>query len=172
MNRIDVFYGDITRLSVDAIVNAANQKLLAGAGVCGAIHVAAGPELERECITLGGCKTGDAKITKGYNLLAKWVIHAVGPIWYGGNSGEDELLAGCYRNSLKLAEKHNLKTIAFPSISTGIYGFPFERASKIAIKEVKDFLLHNTSIETVIFVCFNGRDYDFYVTEVWREAEE
>ncbi len=172
MDRIEVIPGDITEFRVDAIVNAANSKLLNGAGVAGAIHDAAGPELERECITLGGCETGEAKITKGYNLPAKYVIHTVGPVWHGGNNNEDELLANCYRNSLKLAEKHGIKTIAFPSISTGIYGFPFERASKIAIREVNNFLFRNTSIEKVIFVCFNGWSYDFYVTQLWKESEE
>jgi O-acetyl-ADP-ribose deacetylase (regulator of RNase III) len=132
-------------------------------GVDGAIHDAAGPVLLQEYRTLGGCETGEAKITKGYNLPAKWVIHAVGPRWSGGNNREDELLAGCYRNSLKLAEKHNIKTIAFPSISTGIFGFPIERAVKIAVKEVKDFLTENTSIEKVIFVCFSETDYDYYM---------
>ncbi|MEQ8189639.1 MAG: O-acetyl-ADP-ribose deacetylase [Candidatus Eremiobacterota bacterium] len=162
-SRIELIKGDITKLSVDAIVNAANDRLRNGAGVCGAIHSAAGPELEKECFTLGGCETGNAKITKGYKLPAKWVIHAVGPIWHDGNSGEDESLAGCYRNSLSLAEKHNIKTIAFPSISTGIFGFPIERAVKIAIKEVKKFLTENTSIEKVIFVCFSVKDYNYYI---------
>ena len=161
-SRIEIIQGDITKLSVDAIVNAANERLRAGSGVCGAIHDAAGPELEKECLTLGGCKTGEAKITKGYNLPAKWVVQAVGPVWHGGNKGEDELLAGCYRNSLALAEKHNIKTIAFPSISTGIFGFPIERAVKIAIGEVKGFLSENTSIEKVIFVCFSKEDYNYY----------
>jgi len=165
-SRIELIKGNITKLSVDAIVNAANDKLRNGGGVAGAIHSAAGPELEKECLTLGGCKTGNAKITKGYKLPAKWVIHAVGPIWHDGNSGEDELLAGCYRNSLVLAEKHNIKTIAFPSISTGIFGFPIERAVKIAIKEVKKFLAENTSIEKVIFVCFSENDYSYYNEEL------
>jgi O-acetyl-ADP-ribose deacetylase (regulator of RNase III) len=160
--RVEVIKGDITKLSADAIVNAANDGLWAGSGVCGAIHKAAGPELEKECLTLGGCKTGDAKITKGYKLPAKWVIHAVGPVWYGGDKGEDELLAGCYRASLLLAEKHNIKTIAFPSISTGIFHFPIEKASNIAVREVKNFLDGNTSIEKVLFVCFNDEDYDKY----------
>lgn len=162
-SRIELIKGNITKLSVDAIVNAANDKLWNGSGVCGAIHSAAGPELEKECLTLGGCKTGNAKITKGYKLPAKWVIHAVGPIWHGGTNGEDELLAGCYRNSLVLAEKHNIKTIAFPSISTGIFGFPIERAVKIAIREVKKFLAENTSVEKVIFVCFSENDYNYYL---------
>ncbi|HPZ10341.1 MAG TPA: O-acetyl-ADP-ribose deacetylase [Candidatus Eremiobacteraeota bacterium] len=166
--RIELIKGDITQLSVDAIVNAANESLRTGGGVCGAIHSAAGPELEKECLTLGGCKTGDAKITKGYKLPAKWVIHAVGPIWHGGDRREDELLAGCYRNSLKLAEKHNIKTIAFPSISTGIYGFPIERAVKIAIREVKNFLEENTSVEKVAFVCFSKRDYNHYIEVLYN----
>jgi len=162
-SRMELIKGDITKLSVDAIVNAANEGLWAGSGVCGAIHSAAGPELEKECLTLGGCETGNAKITKGYKLPAQWVIHAVGPIWHDGNSGEDESLAGCYRNSLELAEKHNIKTIAFPSISTGIYRFPIERAVKIAIREVKKFLTENSSIEKVIFVCFSENDYNYYL---------
>ena len=166
--RIELIKGDITQLSVDAIVNAANESLRTGGGVCGAIHSAAGPELEKECLALGGCKTGDAKITKGYKLPAKWVIHAVGPIWHGGDRREDELLAGCYRNSLKLAEKHNIKTIAFPSISTGIYGFPIERAVKIAIREVKNFLEENTSVEKVAFVCFSKRDYNHYIEVLYN----
>ncbi|MEQ8223599.1 MAG: O-acetyl-ADP-ribose deacetylase [Candidatus Eremiobacterota bacterium] len=165
-SRIELIKGNITKLSVDAIVNAANDRLHNGGGVAGAIHSAAGPELEKECLTLGGCKTGNAKITQGYKLPAKWVIHAVGPIWHGGTNGEDELLAGCYRNSLTLAEKHNIKTIAFPSISTGIFGFPIERAVKIAIREVKQFLAENTSVEKVIFVCFSENDYNYYNEEL------
>jgi len=161
-SRIELIKGNITKLSVDAIVNAANDKLRNGGGVAGAIHSAAGPELEKECLTLGGCKTGNAKITKGYKLPAKWVIHAVGPIWHDGNSGEDELLAGCYRNSLVLAEKHNIKTIAFPSISTGAYGFPIKRASKIALREANIFLERNSSLEKAVFVCFGEKDYDCY----------
>ncbi|MBI1940317.1 MAG: O-acetyl-ADP-ribose deacetylase [Acidobacteria bacterium] len=160
--RIQVFLGDITKQKVDAIVNAANTALLGGGGVDGAIHRAAGPKLLEECRTLGGCLTGQAKITKGHNLPAKHVIHTVGPVWHGGRHGEDELLASCYRNSLTLAEHNGIKTIAFPCISTGAYGFPFERAAKIALHEVRSFLERNTSVEQVVFVCFLKHDYDCY----------
>ncbi len=159
---ISLVLGDITKQKVDAIVNAANTSLLGGGGVDGAIHAAAGPKLLEECRTLGGCPTGEARITKGYNLPARWVIHTVGPIWHGGRHGEDELLASCYRNSLALAEKHGVKTIAFPCISTGAYGFPFERAATIAVKEVRQFLARSKSIEKVVFVCFLKRDYECY----------
>ena len=161
-NRIETAKGDITTFKVDAIVNAANSTLLGGGGVDGAIHRAAGSDLLKECRTLNGCKTGEAKITKGYRLPAKFVIHTVGPVWRGGNNNEDELLTNCYKNSLKLAEENNIKTIAFPSISTGVYSFPFERACKIAIKTVKEFLENNTSIEKVIFVCFSESDLEIY----------
>ena len=159
----EVFKGDITKLEVDAIVNAANKTLLGGGGVDGAIHRAAGPELLAECKLLNGCETGEAKITKGYKLPAKYVIHTVGPIWRGGGHGEDELLRNCYVNSLALAEKYNLKTIAFPAISTGVYSFPFERAALIAINAVKEFGKRNSGIEKVIFVCFLQRDYEIYL---------
>jgi O-acetyl-ADP-ribose deacetylase (regulator of RNase III) len=154
IHRISVIEGDITKQAVEAIVNAANTALLPGGGVCGAIHQAAGPELADECLMLGGCDTGEAKITQGYNLPARWVIHTVGPVWYDGNSGEDESLARCYRSCLRLAEQHALKTIAFPSISTGIYGFPMERAARIAVTEIKSFLERNDSLEKAILVCF------------------
>ena len=154
LQRISVIEGDITKQAVEAIVNAANTALLPGGGVCGAIHRAAGPELADECLMLGGCATGEAKITQGYNLPARWVIHTVGPVWYDGNSGEDELLARCYRSCLDLAERHALKTIAFPSISTGIYGFPMERAARIAVTEIKSFLERNATLEKVLLVCF------------------
>ena len=163
-NGIQIVEGDITKLKVDAIVNAANTSLLGGGGVDGAIHRVAGPQLLEECRLLNGCPTGKAKITKGYNLPAKHVIHTVGPVWRGGNSDEDELLKSCYLNSLKLAVENKIKTIAFPSISTGVYGFPFIRASQLALKTVQEFLSTNKTIEKVIFVTFSKNDYnDFKV---------
>ena len=155
-DRIVVLEGDITRQRVDAIVNAANSTLLGGGGVDGAIHRAAGPELLAECRTLGGCATGQAKITRGYKLPAKWVIHTVGPVWHGGSRGEDELLASCYRSCFALVEQHGIKTVAFPSISTGAYGFPMDRAARIAVRETKDFLARNQSVEQVVLVCFGA----------------
>lgn len=166
--RIQVFKGDITKLGVDAIVNAANTSLLGGGGVDGAIHRAAGPELLAECRALGGCKTGDAKITKGYKLPARWVIHTVGPVWGGGTRGEDELLASCYKNSLRLAAEHDAKTIAFPCISTGVYRFPKERAAEIAVRQTKEFLSNNQSIEGVTFACFDDENFRIY-EELLRE---
>ena len=160
--RIGLVLGDITRQKVDAIVNAANTSLLGGGGVDGAIHLAAGPQLLEECRKLGGCPTGEARITAGYNLPARWVIHTVGPVWHGGKHGEDELLASCYRNSLTLALQHGIKTIAFPCISTGAYRFPFERATRIAVSEVGEFLEREKSIEKIIFVCFLKGDYAGY----------
>ncbi|NMG18356.1 O-acetyl-ADP-ribose deacetylase [Brasilonema bromeliae] len=165
-NRVSVIQGDITQLQVDAIVNAANNSLLGGSGVDGAIHSVAGPELLSECRKLQGCDTGQAKITKGYHLPAKWVIHTVGPVWEGGNSGEDELLAQCYRNSLALAVQNGIKTIAFPAISTGAYCFPLERATKIAVNEVNKFLHSNNSLEQIIFVCFGQNAYNCYLRVV------
>src|SRR2546423_649802 len=159
---IAIVQGDITKLDVDAIVNAANSSLLGGGGVDGAIHRAAGPRLVEECRTLGGCPTGEARITGGYNLPAKHVIHTVGPVWRGGDSGEDELLASCYRNSLRLATAHNVRTIAFPAISTGIYGFPLDRACQIAVREVRDFLFTHPLPEEVRFVCFVPGARDVY----------
>jgi O-acetyl-ADP-ribose deacetylase (regulator of RNase III) len=160
--RIKIIKGDITEIKVDAIVNAANKSLLGGGGVDGAIHRAAGPELLEECKKLGGCETGQAKITKGYNLPVKYVIHTVGPVWQGGENKEEEKLASCYRNSLKLAIENNVKSIAFPSISTGAYKFPIEKAAPIAIREVKNFLKENKEIEEVIFVLFSERDFGIY----------
>lgn len=162
--KIAIIEGDITKQPVDAIVNAANTSLLGGGGVDGAIHRAAGSGLLQECRRLNGCQTGDAKITKGYNLPAKWVIHTVGPVWQDGKHGEDILLANCYQRCLEIAALHDICTIAFPAISTGAYGFPQERAAKIAVTEVKKFLKSNSSIEQVIFVCFSRQSYNFHVT--------
>ena len=160
--RIKIFEGDITMLEVDAIVNAANNSLLGGGGVDGAIHRAAGPQLLAECVTLDGCRTGEAKISGGYDLPSKHVIHTVGPVWDGGRADEDSLLADCYRNSLMVAEENGLKTVAFPAISAGVFGFPKERASRIAVREVRAFLDQDVGIEQVIFVCFSERDFDLY----------
>lgn len=162
MKRIQVILGDITKPEVDVIVNAANNALLGGGGVDGAIHRAAGPQLLEECRKLNGCETGKAKITKGYKLPAKYVIHTVGPIWRGGNANEDELLASCYRTSLQLAVEKNIKTIAFPSISTGAYRFPVKRAAEIAMLEITEFLRDNESIEKVYMVCFDKKAMDAY----------
>jgi O-acetyl-ADP-ribose deacetylase (regulator of RNase III) len=140
MNKLRIVRADITAMQVDAIVNAANSALLSGGGVCGAIHRVAGPELQAECLILGGCETGQAKITKGYRLPARYVIHAVGPVWRGGYNGEPELLASCYRTSLQLAVKYGIRTIAFPAISCGIFGYPVQEAALIAVQEVKNFL--------------------------------
>jgi O-acetyl-ADP-ribose deacetylase len=162
MPKLSLVLGDITLQRVDAIVNAANTTLLGGGGVDGAIHRAAGPALLRECRSLGGCETGEAKITRGYDLPAKYVVHAVGPIWRGGQTGEEELLRNCYRNSLILAEQRGVKSIAFPSISTGAYRFPIRRAAEIATSTVSAYLDGSTDIEEVIFVCFSQSDYEVY----------
>jgi len=156
-SRQKVALGDITRMKVDAIVNAANRTLLGGGGVDGAIHRAAGPELLEECRKLGGCPTGEARITKGYNLPARWVIHTVGPVWRGGGNGEDELLASCYRNSVALAAQRGARTVAFPAISTGAYRFPLERAAGIAVRTIHAALARLPDVELVYHVCFDER---------------
>jgi O-acetyl-ADP-ribose deacetylase (regulator of RNase III) len=161
--KIEILQGDITQVSVDAIVNAANTSLLGGGGVDGAIHQAAGPALLAECQTLGGCTTGEAKITDGYNLPARYVIHTPGPIWRGGQNDEDRLLANSYQNSLSLTTQHAIQTIAFPSISTGIYGFPVDRACRIALKKIWDFLQHHPSLQKVTIVCFSPDVYHAYM---------
>jgi O-acetyl-ADP-ribose deacetylase len=162
MDRIELKKGDITKVKVEAIVNAANSSLLGGGGVDGAIHRGAGPALLEFCESLNGCNTGEAKISPGFNLPAKYIIHTVGPVWKGGEYNEDALLGACYINSFKLAVENNIKLIAFPSISTGIYQFPIERAAKIAIRETRDFLKENTKIKRVIFVCFDDKTYNIY----------
>ncbi|MBV8211883.1 MAG: O-acetyl-ADP-ribose deacetylase [Verrucomicrobia bacterium] len=164
--RVSLLEGDITKVQVDAIVNAANTSLLGGGGVDGAIHRAAGPELLAECRTLGGCPTGEARITAGYRLPAKYIIHTAGPIWGGGDRGEPELLGRCYRNSLALATKHHVRNIAFPAISCGIYGYPIQDACQIAMRETIAYLDTNELPESVIFVCFGREIYDAYQAAV------
>jgi len=167
--KVEIVQGDITKQVVDAIVNAANTSLLGGGGVDGAIHRAAGAQLLEETRQIGGCPTGEARVSKGYRLPAKWVIHTVGPVWGGGNRNEDNLLAGCYRNSFQEAEKLGVRSIAFPSISTGAYGFPLERATKIALRETKKFLEGAKNIERVIFVCFGDEATNVY-KKVYNEV--
>ena len=162
MGRIQIIQGDITKQAVDAIVNAANCSLLGGGGVDGAIHRAAGPELLAECRTLNGCATGQAKITKGYRLPAKYVIHTPGPVWHGGSHGEPELLASCYRSCLTLAREHGCKTVDFPSISTGVYHFPLEQAAEIAISTIAEFLKTAPELQQVRMVCFDARTKAHY----------
>jgi O-acetyl-ADP-ribose deacetylase (regulator of RNase III) len=165
-SRIIVVEGDITRQEVDAIVNAANSTLLGGGGVDGAIHRAAGPELLAECRALGGCATGCAKITKGYRLPAKWVVHTVGPIWRDGKHGEDELLASCYRSCFALVEQYGIRSVAFPSISTGAYGFPMDRAARIAARETMDFLWRVEAVGKVLLVCFGKSAFNIHLQTV------
>ena len=160
--KIEIIQGDITKQAVDAIVNAANCSLLGGGEVDGAIHRAAGPQLLAECRTLNGCRTGEAKITKGYNLPAKFVIHTPGPVWHGGNKNEPALLASCYRSCLELASENGCKTVDFPSISTGVYHFPLEKASEIAIKSIAEYLFEHPEIERVRMVCFDERTKKYY----------
>ena len=162
--RISIIEGDITKQDVEAIVNAANSTLLGGGGVDGAIHRAAGPRLLEECRTLNGCETGEARITKGYNLPARWIIHTVGPVWNGGQNQEDELLRRCYSNSLSLAAEHSIRTLAFPSISTGVYGFPIERASRIALSSIMKHLSNHPLPENITVVCFSKSDFIVYTS--------
>jgi O-acetyl-ADP-ribose deacetylase (regulator of RNase III) len=168
--RLRAIQADITTLKVDAIVNAANSTLLGGGGVDGAIHRAAGPDLLKECRTLGGCETGKAKITGGYRLPARYVIHAVGPVWHGGDRGEPELLASCYRRSLQLAVEHEAVSIAFPSISTGVYGYPIELAAPLAVTTVREFVEREPGLHEVVFCCFSSADLTIYETTLTRSA--
>ena len=168
-HRIETVKGDITKLAVDAIVNAANSSLLGGGGVDGAIHRAAGPELLAECRLLGGCKTGQAKITKGYRLPARFAIHTVGPVWNGGSNREPELLASCYRECFRIAREKGLKTLAFPAISCGIYGYPIPEATAIAVRETRAALQANPDIEKVVFACFGDEVFQAYERELKDE---
>lgn len=171
MGKIELVLGDITKLKVDAIVNAANTTLLGGGGVDGAIHRAAGPGLLEECRGIGGCPTGEARITKGYMLPARYVIHTAGPFWQGGRSGEDELLRNCYRNSLELANQNGIKTIAFPAISTGAYGFPIHMAARIAVETLREGLEKMNDIQKVVLVCFSQSDHEVFKKALGMDAE-
>ncbi len=169
-DRIEILRGDITHLAVEAIVNAANTSLLGGGGVDGAIHRAAGPELLAECRQLGGCSTGEARLTRGYRLPARYVLHTVGPVWHGGADGEPKLLANCYRNCFALARAHELRTLAFPAISCGVYGYPIEQAVAIAVRETIAELAANPQLEKVIFACFDPPVYSAYQAELQQLA--
>lgn len=160
--KLHAIQADITKLQVEAIVNAANSSLLGGGGVDGAIHRAAGPDLVHECRLLGGCKTGEAKLTKGYRLPAKYIIHTVGPVWRGGSNGEPELLANCYRRSIELAAERDVSSLAFPSISTGIFGYPIGLAARVAVHAVREALTHSAVIQEVVFCCFSRDDFSHY----------
>jgi O-acetyl-ADP-ribose deacetylase (regulator of RNase III) len=168
--RIVLTVGDLTRLDVDAIVNAANASLLGGGGVDGAIHQAAGPGLLEECRTLGGARPGEVKITGGHGLLARHVLHAVGPVWYGGGEGEAETLASCYRNALRLAAERGLRSVAFPAISTGVYGYPIAQATEVAVRAVRAALARGAPVERVVFCCFSERDAEVYARTLDAEA--
>lgn len=172
MPTVELVQGDLTLQDTDAIVNAANEALLGGGGVDGAIHRAAGPELLAECRTLGGCPTGEARLTRGYRLRSKYVIHAVGPVWRGGGHGEEALLAGCYRHALALAAAHGLRSVAFPSISTGSYGYPIDRAAPVAVRTVREGLAGRTSVELVRLVCFSPGDFAVYVAALGGSRED
>ena len=170
MSRVSVVHGDITRVTVDAIVNAANSALKRGGGVDGAIHGAAGPELQAELGRIGGCPTGECRLSRGYRLPAPWIIHAVGPVWRGGTANEDSLLESCYRTAFGLARQHDLTSLAFPAISTGIYGFPKERATRIAVAAVLDELAQGDTVRMVQFVCFDAETADLYRAEITAAA--